>query len=175
MSAARPLPKPEPEPAGDAPARPTLRLLPAPRTDLPPRTDLARARLPRRAPAAAAAAPLDDAGGSVPPDLDAWVGRLAAAVMEVLHGTRPAGQLTRWLAPRVHRALADRAARVRPLRDGPPLVCVRSVRTSQRPGDGGRGAVEAAVVVAVGPRCRAVALRLEPYAQRWRITALEVG
>jgi len=119
----------------------------------------------------------DPGDEGLPPDLEQWVARLSAAVLEVLHGARPAGQLSRWLAPRVHRALADRAARVRPLQAGPPRVAVRSVHVTPRlpahPDDS--PAVEAAAVVAVGPRCRAVALRLEPHAGRWRVTALEVG
>ena len=123
-------------------------------------------------------APLPGSGGGegVPPDLDAWVARLAAGALEVLHGSRPAGQLMRWFEPRVHRALADRAARVRPVPGGAPRVAVRSVHVSVRAATRDVPVVaEAAAVVAVGPRCRAVALRLSPYHGRWRVTALEVG
>ena len=177
--------------AADAP-RPTLTVVPAPRTSpppAPPPLTLVPGRLPAQpelplewesAPAArtlTAVPALPDGGGALPPDLQAWVGRLAAGVLEVLHGVRPAAQLSRWFAPRVHRALADRAARVRPLQQGPPRIAVRSVHVSGRSSDDGEDltVVEAAAVVAVGPRCRAVALRLEPHAGRWRVTALEVG
>lgn len=131
-------------------------------------------------PAASSAGPAALAGSGdgegVPPDLDAWVARLAAGALEVLHGSRPAGQLMRWFEPRVHRALADRAARVRPVPGGAPRVAVRSVHVSVRAATRDVPVVaEAAAVVAVGARCRAVALRLSPYHGRWRVTALEVG
>ena len=41
--------------------------------------------------------------------------------------------------------------------------------------DGVRGSAEAAVVVRIGPRVRAVALRLDGQDGKWRVSALQVG
>lgn len=99
---------------------------------------------------------------------------LVRAVVEVLSGARPATQLIRWADHDVHAALTRRAAitaRVRgtvPARRPPVVRGVRTCPVSDR-------VVEASAVVVEADRVRAVALRLEACAGRWRITALEVG
>lgn len=109
------------------------------------------------------------------PDPVAACSALVQAVMEVLGGTRPAAQLTRWLAADVYAAISRRAslaARMR--RDSVPSgrqAVVRGVRVCE-PAD---GIVEGSAVVVESGRVRAVALRLEGMDGRWRATAVEVG
>ena len=106
-----------------------------------------------------------------PPDPAAWARSIIQATLEALHGIRAPGQLRRWYAPRVHAALAARAACVTRVLATPPTIVVRSVRTAVV----GAGRIEASGVVEVSGRCRAVALRMQTYDGRWRVTALEIG
>lgn len=110
------------------------------------------------------------------PDARATVHQLVQAVVEVLGGSRPAGQLVRWLTADVHAGLHRRAALAARVRQAGPAgpgrrPVVRGVRVC-RPAD---GVVEASAVVLDDGRVRAVALRLEGLDGRWRTTALEVG
>ncbi len=101
------------------------------------------------------------------PDPRTWAALLAQAVVEVLGGRRPVGQVVRWVDPeildRLRASAPTRGAKVRP-------VLVRRVRVSTQPD----GTVEAAVVVDDGTRCRALALRLEALSRRWLCTALDL-
>ncbi|TNC16806.1 energy transducer TonB [Georgenia sp. 311] len=114
------------------------------------------------------------------PDLDQlppvapWAATLVRAAVEVLTGSRPTAQLTRWLSAELYDQLARRAGlAVRVLGRPDPALCarVRRVRCTQvRP-----GVHEAAVVVHDGVRIRAAAVRVECHRGRWRATALEIG
>lgn len=111
------------------------------------------------------------------PDPRTWSARLAQAVLEVLAGSRPAAQLgplatldVLELLERVAGRLGhDRASR-RPGGWGlnPRLLSVRV--TEPLP-----SIAELCLVVDTRPRRRAIALRLEGRAGRWRCTALQVG
>ncbi|GAA4971513.1 Rv3235 family protein [Kineococcus glutinatus] len=108
------------------------------------------------------------------PATDQWCRRYVQVLLEVLAGQRPATQLLRWSSTDVYAALQKRAALSARLRLGtaptrPPAVL--SLR-SCAPRD---GVSEAAAVVRDGGRVRAVALRLEGWDGRWRVTALEMG
>lgn len=109
------------------------------------------------------------------PDARATAASMVQAVVEVLAGTRPPSQLTRWLAVDVLAAVHRRAALATRMRRGPAApqraAVVRAVRVCH-PRD---GVVEAAAVVTGDDRVRAVALRLEGLDGRWRVTALEIG
>lgn len=109
------------------------------------------------------------------PDPQRAAAVITQAVLEVLSGARPAHQLTRSLSEPVLGTLraqaAHRAARRSPGMRPQARPLVRSVRTSH-PDD---GVVEASAVVQRGPRCVAVALRLEGWRGAWRCTALEIG
>lgn len=105
------------------------------------------------------------------PDPTQWARGIIQATLEALNGARAPGQLQRWFAPRVHAALVARAACGRRATAVPPKITVRSVRTVSV----GEGRVEAVGVVEVAGRCRAVALRMQTYDGRWRVTALEIG
>ena len=104
-----------------------------------------------------------------------WVARLAPAILEVVAGERPPGQLQRWVTSEIRETLARRgaAAMRHPAGKGRPPQCrrVRSVRVTEP----APGVIEASAVVVGGVRARAVALRLEVVRGRWLATAVEIG
>ena len=108
-----------------------------------------------------------------------WAGRLVQAVIEVVSGVRPASQLVRWTTAPVYEALCGRVARPlsypgagsRNAVNTRLAEVVRSVRVSE-PRD---GVAEVCAIVQQGPRCRAIALRLEGIDGRWQCTALQIG
>ncbi len=103
------------------------------------------------------------------PDPKVWIARLSQATVEVLAGVRPLAQLSPWLDERVHQQLAIRVKAASKRQLAPRLQArLRTVRICL-PAD---GIVEASAVVQHGPRCRAMALRLEGLDGRWRCTEL---
>ncbi|WP_267423785.1 MULTISPECIES: Rv3235 family protein [unclassified Curtobacterium] len=121
----------------------------------------------------------DSAGGSVPgppplPDPAETAQALALCVAEILTGARDVESIARWITDDVQRHLHQRAAyaaRARsasPHRNRRPSIRVGNVVVS-RPRD---GVAEASVVVHTRSRARAVAIRLEERAGRWRATAI---
>lgn len=103
------------------------------------------------------------------PDPRRWSARLAQAIVETLHGHRPIQQLLRWTDDAVYALLADRLES-RPRAGWRTRPTIRSIRLCT-PAD---GVAEASVVVQAGPRCRALAMRLEGLDGHWRCTALEI-
>jgi hypothetical protein len=99
---------------------------------------------------------------------------LALCVAEILTGARDVESIARWITDDVQRHLHQRAAyaaRARsasPHRTRRPSIRVGNVVVS-RPRD---GVAEASVVVHTRSRARAVAIRLEERAGRWRATAI---
>jgi len=122
-------------------------------------------------------APPEPAGaaGQVSPHAQAWAGTLAQAVVEVLAGDRPVGQLLRWTTGRVYAELSSRAAAAAhectAVRASRARAVVRRVYVSQP----AEGVAEASAVVSDGRRTRAMALRLQNADGRWMCTALELG
>lgn len=103
------------------------------------------------------------------PEARRWSARLAQAIVETLHGHRPVQQLLRWTDDTVYSSIAQRlSSRPRPQLGARPMI--RTVRVCS-PTD---GVAEASVVVEVGRRFRALALRLEGLDGQWRCTALEI-
>lgn len=114
-----------------------------------------------------------------------WAGRLVQAVIEVVSGVRPVSQLVRWTTAPVYEALCARVTRPgagpgagagtgaggRDVVTTRLAEVVRSVRVSE-PRD---GVAEVCAIVQQGPRCRAIALRLEGIDGRWQCTALQIG
>jgi Family of unknown function (DUF6459) len=95
-----------------------------------------------------------------------WAGRLVQAVVEVIGGDRPLGQLVRWTHEDVYEQLRTLAAR-RPAAWPRRLRAqVRSVHVDE-PTD---GVAEVCAVVHDGVRARAYALRLEGADGRWSCT-----
>jgi hypothetical protein len=93
---------------------------------------------------------------------------LARALLEVLTGTRPVAQLLRWTAPEVFARLEPLAATHR---GGRGVCAVRRVLVSEP----APGIAEVSAVVQRGPRCGALALRMEGLDGRWVVTALQLG
>ncbi len=124
------------------------------------------------------------------PDPTQLCGSLVLAVVEVLAGSRPLVQLTRWVSPPVLEALADRvpdtatappgtgAVADRPAgsRRGRTAVPVRRATIRRtRLSRVGPTVAEAGVVLHDGTRVRAAAVRLEVHRGHWRATALQIG
>ncbi len=179
---ALPVPQCEPQPAtSTAPATAPEQVHPAqcalvlvPEVGLGPGTGGWGAR-GGRAPDAAAD---DDRPRRTPtarlPDPGPLVAALVPAALEVIGGSRPAAQLVRLLSADAYADLqrrATRAARARGRSEPVRRAAVRRVLATG-PRD---GVVEASVVVQQAQRVRAVAVRLEGWDGRWRVTALEVG
>jgi Family of unknown function (DUF6459) len=162
-----------PHPLRAEPGRaPDLRLVPSPAE--PP----AEPTRPRRRPVRDTG---DDEFGpqSTPraqlPEPTPWAGRLVQGLLEVLGGVRPASQLVRWTTTEVYDSVQHRITHASiETRTGAPrrlAEVVRSVHVSE-PAD---GVAEICAIVSQGPRCRAVALRLEGVDGRWQCTALQIG
>ncbi|MHA7191165.1 Rv3235 family protein [Arthrobacter sp. MDT2-16] len=107
---------------------------------------------------------------------------VAQGALEVLGGSRPLQQLSRWLDPENYERLQLRANLVRCIADTPSgraattasahrRVVVRSARVCPV----SPGIYEASVVAYDQKRVRAVALRIEQRRGAWRVTALEIG
>jgi hypothetical protein len=109
------------------------------------------------------------------PEPKAWAGRLVQAIIEVTAGVRPLAQLVRWTTTDVYDAVQcrvhDALHNPRPVPARRPAEVVRSVHLSE-PAD---GVAEVCAIVQQGPRCRAIALRLEGVDGRWQCTALQLG
>lgn len=101
--------------------------------------------------------------------------RLALLACEILAGTRNLDQIARWVTDDVYRQVAERSIRARRKRatltnQAPqrPSVSVMSSHLCE-PRD---GIVEGVALVKIGPRTRAVAVRLEGLDRRWRASSL---
>jgi hypothetical protein len=106
------------------------------------------------------------------PDPKPSAERLAQAIVEVLAGARPAGQLTGLATLDVLRLLARGAGHFGARQGAPPQrPIVGSVHISE-PCD---GVVEACAVINTHARAQAIALRLEGIDGRWRCTAINLG
>lgn len=104
------------------------------------------------------------------PEPRLWAGRLVQAVVEVTVGRRPLAQLLRWTTTDVYDSVRCRIAHAGAVAPADAAPRVRSVHVDE-PRD---GVVEVCAVVQHGPRCRAIALRLEGLDGRWQCTALQV-
>lgn len=119
----------------------------------------------------------------VSPDAKLAVRRFVSSCVEVLNGYRPAAHLRRLAQPReaatvVAQGLvgAQRVAEARRrtsfharVRRPTPVAVVRSSLCEPRP-----GAVEAAVVLLIGDRTWAMALRLEQHDEAWLATVMRL-
>lgn len=104
------------------------------------------------------------------PSARAWAARVVQAIVEVLGGVRPVGQLVRWTTTEVYDEIAGLVV-PGPRPCAPPRAVVRSVHVAE-PAD---GVAEVCALVRRGARSTAVALRLEGRDGRWQCTALELG
>jgi hypothetical protein len=115
------------------------------------------------------------------PDSTRWAGQFVQAAVEVALGQRPISQLVRWTSEDVHLTLSRRAQlaqRAGDRRGGQTTTGRRAPRPRVQSVHGCSprdGVAEATVVVNDGARIRAVAVRLEGWDGRWRVTALQLG
>jgi Family of unknown function (DUF6459) len=134
--------------------------------DLPsPRTALAAAEPDRESDQPGRAEPRQADGPSGPPPetagvppsdgpvTGAWASLFAQALAEALAGSRPSRQIAPWTTEQARRRIRQLGPM---LQDGPRPV-VRRVLTSMPR----RDVVEMTVIIGVGPRTRAIAVRLE--------------
>jgi hypothetical protein len=105
------------------------------------------------------------------PEPGPWAGRLVQAVVEVIGGDRPLGQLVRWTDEHVYSQLRTLVTARRSGTTPRPRASVRSVHVTE-PLD---GIVEVCAVVHDGARAHAYALRLEGADGRWCCTHLMLG
>jgi hypothetical protein len=117
----------------------------------PPSAPAALADGPSAPPPAQAARP--DEPPDRPPDTGAWAGVFAQALAEALAGSRPARQIAPWTTEQARRRIRQLGPL---LQDGPRPVVRRVLTSAPR-----RDVVEMTVVIGVGPRTRAIAVRLE--------------
>lgn len=157
-----------------------------------PLTDRPDTRHPETdAPPAQPHPPAGHTGTAEDTETEAHIGCLARSVaqgsLEVLGGTRPLQQMSRWLDAGSYERLQLRANLVRSIRLGPAAkqaaapgrpetrlhrnVTVRSLRTCRIT----RDIYEVSLVMIEQTRARAVALRLERRRGNWKVTALEIG
>lgn len=132
---------------------------------------LAARRMPRRV--YAHYGPYPDPANPPLPDAHAWSAALAQAVVEVLMGLRPVGQLQRWVT-RDFLALLERRCDLnerlagKPQRTRHPQVLTTKVCMLAD------DLVETTHVVEHEGRVRAVALRMEGWRRQWLATAIEI-
>ena len=110
------------------------------------------------------------------PNPEPLLRNLSRSVFEAMAGVREVEQMARWIAPDVYSVLLTRvqhAARARRIRGKsirrPKIETTTCLWQSPRP-----GVVEATVLVDLGQRVRAVAIRLEAFRGRWRAEKLHV-
>jgi hypothetical protein len=157
------LPAPHREPPFDDEVPRHLHVVGALDQQLPFDRAAARTPLPIASPAARAGWP--DPGG--------WGRRLLVGLIETAGGRRPLNQLAGLMSRSVAGGVGADFERCAQLgqRHWTHAATVRTVRVSE-PAD---GVAELSATVGVGPRVRAVAMRLEIHGGRWRCTRLQLG
>jgi hypothetical protein len=109
-------------------------------------------------------------------DPEPLIANLTGCVIEIIAGAREPEQIARWVTDGVYTSLLRRvtfAARARALK-GTPAQRPRFTILSTHSSSPAPGVVEAAVIVQMPHRVRAVALRLEGLDSRWRATSIAV-
>lgn len=107
--------------------------------------------------------------GDTLPDPHVWTAHIAQAIVDTLFGTRPARHLARWTDPAVFSSILS-ATSVHPPTPGAPRPAVRGIRISMPVA----GVAEASVLLQIGSRYRAAAMRLEGVGNRWVCTVFEL-
>jgi hypothetical protein len=105
------------------------------------------------------------------PEPGRFARRFAIAVIEAATGRRTAGQLSSYTSPGVQAGLVRDAGRINRLGTATRPASLHSMHVAE-PAD---GVVEAAAIVRVETRYRAIAFRLEGMNGRWRCVRLQIG
>ena len=121
------------------------------------------------------------------PDPAGWAAHIAQAIVEVMHGARPATQVLRWTSPEVYAVIARRGA-LAARREAAARGAERrqDAATDHRPrrrtqvtrvlvGHPRPDVTEASVVLVDGSGVRALAIRLVSGYGRWVVKALQIG
>ena len=112
---------------------------------------------------------------AVLPEPREWATTFIQAAMEVAMGLRPAGQLIRSTTPEIQEVLARRGALVaRAVRRARVPLLKPKVRALLVSMPAPR-ICEASAVIADPEKIRAVAFRMEGFADRWRVTVIDIG
>jgi Family of unknown function (DUF6459) len=163
----RPAPGREP-PFDDEPVTRRLNLVGSRDQQLPltvPQAAPARLRLP-------GAAPLEQLPERDDlPDPGGFARRFAIAVIEAATGRRTPGQLSQHTSAGVLAGLVRDGGRINRLGTATRPASLHSMHLAE-PAD---GVIEAAAIVRVGTRYRAIAFRLEGTNGRWRCVRLQIG
>lgn len=110
------------------------------------------------------------------PDPTRWLTVAAQALLEVMAGLRPPAQVVRTCAPEVYLAVSRRYASAARRAQAQGIERVRRPKVTRvHVHSVSADIVEAAVLLVVGPRVRAMAIRVDGAGGSWRITALELG
>lgn len=147
--------------------------LPGPPAGMPLlRWDLREGLRPDRDPASISvpAKPLGLVGEDLHEPL-VWARNMARVIFDILAGRRNPATIRRWLDPHLFRRLEARAQTM-------PDQSASSFPTKVQSAKGyyvNDSVVEATILVSDHQRYRAVAMRLELFRGRWKITALEIG
>ncbi|SHF83978.1 hypothetical protein SAMN05443575_1039 [Jatrophihabitans endophyticus] len=173
-------------PAAHRPARPgaasRVTVRPAPQREPPFDDEVAGrplvGRYDQRLPFDEPTSPWSSAIAALPrrdglPEPTLWARRLLVGLIETADGRRPLAQLTAMLSPSIGRGLGadfERAAVA-----GRPHWLHRAHVATVRSAEAAAGIAELCATVEVGPRVRAVALRLEVHRGRWLCTRLQLG
>lgn len=107
------------------------------------------------------------------PDPKLWSRAVAAALVEVLLGKRPASQLQRWVAPEIFTALERRVELNRRLEGDPPRSLPPKVLSS-RICVVSASVVETTHSILTAVKTVAVCVRLEARRNQWVVTAVEM-
>ena len=102
-------------------------------------------------------------------DPSAWAAHIAQAIVDTLFGTRPIQQLLRWTDAAVYHALVTALSDNSPA-PGAPRPAVRRIRISTPAAK----VAEVSVLIQMGLRYRAAAMRLEVVGPHWRCTAFDL-
>ncbi len=105
------------------------------------------------------------------PDAQVWSRNMSRVLFDVLAGRRDVTTVRRWVEPHLYRRLQIRA-------EASPAHTPQSIPArvlSSRVCYPSKTVAEASIVVQEQGRSRAVAMRLESFRGRWKITALEIG
>lgn len=107
-----------------------------------------------------------------------WISRLSVSIIEMELGKRPYTQLRPWVTHEVYHTFRQRVEKLKEtLIPGDKSIIQTGSGRICSVGDGclGFNALEAIITIRQDGRIRPIAMRIEPQAGKWIITALEIG
>lgn len=107
-----------------------------------------------------------------------WISQFSISVIEMELGKRPYTQLRPWVTRDVYHSFKERVEKLKKtLSPGTKSIIKTGSGRLCSVGDGSLGfnALEAIITIRQDDRIRPLAMRIEPQAGKWIITALEIG